>query len=1591
MRSTPTMRCAVPWHGSGPPNRKPAARVLVAARAVSGKTQQSEAERFIESLAQDGGPDDEDEEDGEQLSARLSALRVQASELTAQIDGLFSDCFVGLSIPADEAEAEAGAALSRVAAASSEEAEGTPPVAMQLVGRLTEAQFGEMGRTRPAALKALLAAKEGADAPGWQAFQAQVHMLKLQRSRVEREASEVAAAVGEAERSNATRAAASALRAAEVVSDAAARKQRGGAGGGAPTRTVKIVLMTGFESFNGDLYKRAAELLRARAPGVVLKVFSDRDIVNQREKVEAAMAGADVFFGSLLFDFDQVEWLKARLSAIPVRIIFESALELMSCTQIGSFNMTPQPGGGKQGPPPVVQKVLSLFGSKREEDKLVGYLSFLKIGPKLLKFVPGKKAADLKHWLTVYGYWNQGGLSNVVSMFLYLLDAYNLVPELPPPAPLIETPALGCLHPEYKGGKGYFETPAQYMAWYNREGPLRNTGAPVAAVLLYRKHVITEQPYIAQLVEQMESEGVIPIPIFINGVEAHTVVRDLLTTTYEQANIAAGRREGVSPTLRSRDAATVDVVVSTIGFPLVGGPAGTMEGGRQADVAKGILSSKNIPYVVAAPLLIQDMASWVRDGIAGLQSVVLYSLPELDGAIDTIPLGGLVGDAIFLVPERVKKLAARLRKWVTLRRKTPKERKVAVLLYGFPPGVGATGTAALLNVPRSMQALLSRLRDAGYDLGPIASDASAVPTVDGEALVKGLQMQEDQRAISEGAKGIERRGVGSAAESGLHAQAADVSPKQLKEWLTYPETWGPTEWGPIPFLPDNDILVQRMEAQWGDLRGYRGIASTATGNLLVSGVSAGNVFVGVQPPLGIEGDPMRLLFERDLTPHPQYAAFYKWLQHGFEADVVLHMGMHGTVEWLPGAPLGNTGTSWSDVLLGEMPNVYVYACNNPSESIIAKRRGYGTIVSHNVPPYGRAGLYKQLTLLKDLLSELRESPRTSDALRGPIIDALAQTGLQEDCPYEGSLTPRAGGSAPAEATDDAAGAPARTAKPTQFQKSSRGSTAAVSVALRAEDADRVDPLEFEEYCSRVYQYLQVVENRLFSEGLHTLGSPPSRDYMVQYLSAFFGDGLPVEAVEAVADVGSDGVAAVRARLDSIYRASPASSPFEAPLLDQAVEIAQLLGRNTEELDGVLRALSGEYVPPEAGGDLLRDGAGVLPTGRNIHALDPYRMPSAAARARGADVARDILEQHKAVNGGALPETVAVNLWGLDAIKTKGESVGIVLALLGAVPVTEGTGRVARFELIPLEQLGRPRVDVLCNMSGIFRDSFQNVVELLDDLFQRAASADEPPEMNYVRKHSADMKSKGFDNAGARLFSNPAGDYGSMVNERVGQGSWENGDELGDTWASRNAYSYGRGGERGRARPEVLQSLLGTCERVVQEVDSVEYGLTDIQEYYANTGALKRAAESARRTSGRTGGVGCSIVEAFGKDTKPKELEEVLRLEYRSKLLNPKWAEAMVAQGSGGAYEVSQRMTAMVGWGATTGFAEDWAWQQSADTYALDPVMAAKLRKANPQAYTNVLKRMLEAAGRGMWDAKPEVVAKLRQLFEEMDEELEGVR
>ena len=375
----------------------------------------------------------------------------------------------------------------------------------------------------------------------------------------------------------------------------------------------------------------------------------------------------------------------------------------------------------------------------------------------------------------------------------------------------------------------------------------------------------------------LDSNLLYQIPIFINGVEAHTIVRDLLTSQSEIEGVKKGHVVR-DDTYQTAKAAKVDAIVNTIGFPLVGGPAGSMEAGRNVDIAGKLLKDMDVPYLVASPLLLQSIPQWKQNGVLGLQSVVLYSLPELDGAIDTVVLGGLVGDKIALVNERVRKLAQRLKGWVNLRRTPKSQRRISILLYGFPPNVGAVGTAALLDVPSSLEKLLQSLEKEGYDVGGFATD----PDASGESLVAALSILCEDSVI---ARGVDKM------QDAVNSRIA----RAIQGDKTTPETLARNNGGlgnakvrgaNVKFDDLEKVLgkymTKKVRRSWSEKDRGPGVA--ANGDLVVSGLQLGNIWISVQPLLGVEGDPMRLLFERDLTPHPQYVASYKYM--GLDEDKV---------------------------------------------------------------------------------------------------------------------------------------------------------------------------------------------------------------------------------------------------------------------------------------------------------------------------------------------------------------------------------------------------------------------------------------------------------------------------------------------------------------------------------------------------------------------------------------------------------------------------------------------------------------------------------------------------------------------------------
>jgi magnesium chelatase subunit H len=1308
--------------------------------------------------------------------------------------------------------------------------------------------------------------------------------------------------------------------------------------------TINVVMVLGLQRYSQDLFERAEAVVRKEVPNFRLQIFEDRDIERRPAEVEAAIAECACLMLSLITIAETAEWLVPVVERIdpPVVFAFEGLPEVMRLNKVGSYTLK----GGKGMPKPV-QNIARLLVGGREEDAYLGYVRLQKITGKLINFLPGKRLNDFRTWTNVSTYWNHRSVANAANMFKLILREHGGMPQLHVD-PVQELPNMGFAHPD---APRFFSKPDEYEKWERSRGQgnrgkapegLSPNGAPTlnkaraltrrpdahpplgtVAVLSFRAHILSGTHYHNDVVRALEAVGLRVLPIFVMGIESHVVVREWL-----------GRMG-------------VDLIVNTMGFPLVGGPAGSTKAGLTVAVARDLLSKLDVPYIVASPLFVQDEEHWREHGVGPLQATMLYSLPEMDGAIAPVVLGGMRGSEIGTVPDRLDRLAQQALGYITLRRKANKDKKLAIVVYNYPPNQGNTATAALLDVPASLIALLDKLRAAGYTVGDYPRDPQTLARCITGSIAPEPKVPPGHPPLP---------------------TPISANREQLYAWVR----------------PGDQ---ERIDARWGAFPGD--IAPAGRDAVRLGGMLLGNVYIGVQPAIGMPGDPMRLLFDKANTPHHQYALFYRWISEGFGADAVVHMGMHGTAEWMPGVQLGVTDQCWPDQLLGTLPNFYVYPINNPAEANIAKRRGYATIVGHAIPPYGRAGLYKELQALKDLLEEAREQTAGGrEQLDGSSVQAEAIV-----------------------------------------QK-------IALLNLDAELAQRADE-PFGDFVSRAYAYLRDLENTMIIDSLHVLGSaPPAEEQRTLIVEALKipRDGQPglgdlmhaacrmphaawphvatYAELLALARTGDPAALALRDQVEAACNEFVERTVFKHESVEHFTQtfstqhaarntqhatlhtlatagkaMLAALQDNTQELDFLLKGLSGGYIPAAPGGDLIRDGMAVLPTGRNIHSLDPFRVPTDSAFARGVKIGEALIEAHRAENGGAYPETIAQVLWGLDTIKTKGEAIGTVLGLIGAEPVKDGQGKIGRYALIPLEKLGRPRIDVLMTVSGIFRDTFAGTMDMLDRLVREAAEAAEPEDMNFIRKHVEAQLAAGTprEAATARIFSQASGTYGTDVDEAIEGSAWEERQELEDLFIKRNAFAFG-GKQEGTARPEVLRGLLGTVSRVAQEIDSVEYGLTDMQHYYGYSGALKAAAE---RATGKS--VPLSYVESFTAETKVQSLEQVLRVEYRTKLLNPKWYEGMLKHGHNGAAEIAHRFTYMLGWSATTDAVDNWVYDQAAATFVLDDAMRARLEAANPEAARNAVGRLLEANSRGLWQTDEATLDRLRELHADLEDQLEGVR
>ncbi len=1245
---------------------------------------------------------------------------------------------------------------------------------------------------------------------------------------------------------------------------------------------MRVTLLT-MDHHLASAATRVQRVLAREIPGLILSVHTAAQWRAEADALKSCredVAQADLVIVSMLFMEDHflpvLADLQARREHCDAMVCIMSAPEVMQLTRMGKY-VAGQQSGGLMGLLKKLRPKSSEQGGKGAPSASAGarQMTMLRRLPKLLRLIPGT-AQDLRVFFLVMRFWLAGSEENLRRMMHLLVGRYARGPrealrnwaQAEDP---IEYPEVGVYHPRMKSRL------SEKMRDLPTPKALKD--APAVGLLLLRSYLLSgNTAHYDAVIEACEARGLRVVPAFASGLDARPAV--------EQFFMRDGQPQ-------------IEALLSLTGFSLVGGPAY-----NDAQAAEALLKKLDVPYVCAHPLEFQSIDQWAQAqrGLLPVESTIMVAIPELDGATAPTVFAGRAGAAgtqcqgcakhctfeaqaqahdMHPCFERIETMTERVAQWVALRQKPKSERKLAIVLFNFPPQAGHVGTAAFLGVFESLYNTLQSLAGQGY--------AVQVPdSVD--ALREGLLLGNAQ----------------------LHGTQANVLRRITASDHVRREIW-----------------LKEIEAEWGPAPG----AQLSNGReLFVLGSNLGQIEVLLQPGFGYEGDPMRLLFERGCAPTHAFSAFYRYIKEDLQADAVLHFGTHGALEFMPGKQTGLSGECWPERLIGALPHVYLYASNNPSEGALAKRRSAATLVSYLTPSVTQAGLYKGLNELKQAIDRWRD-PDLSSTERDNLLELLQAQALALDLP----------------------GLPA------------------------AAGADGMTL-----WVQNLTAQLLEMEYALIPHGLHVMGRAPSAEERVSTLRAM-AQAMGIDRaglIEAIVEQGERWEALMPNDFDAAQKSA----------LRQLVESNELL-QQEHEIAGLLRALDGRYIAPAAGGDLLRNPQ-VLPTGRNVHGLDPFRMPSHFAVKDGRKQAQKLLDRCQA-DGLPLPETIAMVLWGTDNLKSEGGPMAQALALMGAMPRFDNYGRLAGAQLIPLNELGRPRIDVVITLSGIFRDLLPMQIKLLAEASLLAASAEEDENQNFVRKHTlTHMREHGVDlqTAALRVFGNAEGAYGANVNHLVDSSCWENENELGDAFVQRKGFAYGIEGQPVRHQA-LMQSVLSTVALTYQNVDSVELGVTSIDTYFDTLGGFSRAVLQAKhQTQGAAATApGVYIGDQTQGEGVVRSLGEQVALETRTRMLNPKWHESMLQHGFEGVRQIESHLTNTMGWSATTGQIQPWVYQQLAQTFILDPEMRERMAQLNPSASAQFANRLLEASRRNFWQPDTQTLAALQQAGAELEDRLEGVK
>lgn len=1063
-------------------------------------------------------------------------------------------------------------------------------------------------------------------------------------------------------------------------------------------------------------------------------------------------------------------------------------------------------------------------------------------------------------------------------------------------------------------GEG-FEAPEEIPAWGLLERDQLEGDRARVGVLFYRAHHASgNTDFVHALCDAIDATGeAVGVPVFAGSLRA---APDELFT-------ALGELDALVVTVLAAGGST---------------PAAASAGGDDETWDVERIAALDIP-VLQGLCLTSSREEWEAsdDGVSPLDYANQVAIPEFDGRISTAPFSFKELDPAGLPsyvadPERSARVAGLAVNYARLRHVPNSEKKLALMLSAYPTKHSRIGNAVGLDTPVSAVRMLRALRDAGYDVG----DGFGVldlddDTVAGDTLIHAL--------IAAG--GQDEEWLTSAQLTDAHVR---VSKADYDAWTAD--------------LPD-DLREQMVEA-WGAAPGS--LFVNDDNEIVLATLQAGNIVLMIQPPRGFGENPVAIYHDPDLAPSHHYLAAYRWVQHGFGAHAVVHLGKHGSMEWLPGKNAALSASCATDAAIGSMPLIYPFLVNDPGEGAQAKRRAHATIIDHLIPPMARAEAYGDIARLEGLLEDYDKisamDPAKLAAIRGEIWQLMHAAELHRD----------------------------------------------LGLDEKPEDDD------FDDFLLHVDGWLCEIKDVQIRDGLHVLGQAPEGETRVNLVLAILraaqvwggtshavpglraalglAPDAPTPEVDRVEAEARELVEAMEksgwdpARVDELH----ASPEVRKVLSFAATEVVPRLARTTDELDHTLHALAGGYVPAGPSGSPLRGLVNVLPTGRNFYTVDPRAVPSRLAWQTGQAMA-DSLVQRYLDEEGSYPESVGLSVWGTSAMRTSGDDIAEVLALLGVRPEwDEASKRVHTLSVVPLEELGRPRIDVTVRISGFFRDAFPHVVAMLDDAVRMVAELDEPLDQNFVRAHAqADVAEHGDERrATTRIFGSKPGSYGAGILQAVESGTWRDDADLAEVYTAWGGFAYGRDLD-GVPASDDMRANYRRIKVAAKNIDTREHDIADSDDYFQYHGGMVATVRAL---------TGADPKAYVGDSTTPdavrtRTLQEETNRVFRARVVNPRWIGAMQRHGYKGAFELAATVDYLFGFDATAGVVHDWMYESLAQSYVLDETNQAFLRKSNPWALRSIVERLHEAKDRGLWESPdPEVLAALQAAYLEVEGDLE---